>query len=101
MLSHASSSDRELPHQLTRDIDDPGADEVGLVADEDDGLVHAGARVPEVAQRLLGLLDRLQAVHAVHHHHGVGDVRRHGVLHLQGRTNGYEEQNSPDEVAWP
>ena len=75
-----------LANSLTRDIDDPGADEVGLVADEDDGLVHAGARVPEVAQRLLGLLDRLKAVHAVHHHHGVGDVRRHGVLHLQART---------------
>ena len=74
---------RSRTDELTGNIDDSGANQVSLVADEDDGLVHARPRVPQVSQRLLGHLDGLQAVHTVHDHHGVGDVRRHGVFHLK------------------
>ena len=56
---------RSRTDELTGNIDDSGANQVSLVADEDDGLVHARPRVPQVPQSLLRHLDRLQAVHAV------------------------------------
>ena len=64
-----------MTYVRTYDVDDPGPDEIRLVADDDDGLLRHGVAPPKILQNLLRLAQGISVDHAVHNHHGVRYVR--------------------------
>ena len=78
---------RSLWPRLTVGGDDPGADEVGLVGHEDDGVGGDEADRLEVVEDALGLLEALLLVDRVDDDEAVRVVRRDEVLHLETKKN--------------